>query len=132
MSEDLHKLFQSSNNSNISSLSDNIWGVIQKKKNNAYRLKIFGYVSLGLLSMSGSVFSIESLINKFSKLGFSDYFSLIFSDTGLLSTYWREYVLTLIESLPIVSLALSLVLIFIFFVSVERMTSQFRSKLLTS
>lgn len=132
MSEDLHKIFQCSNDKDVSNLSDNIWGAIKKKKNNACHLKIFIYLILGLFSMSGSVLSIDSLISKFSKLGFSDYFSLIFSDTGLLATYWREYMITLVESLPVASLVLSLALIFVFFVSIEKITSQFRGKLLTS
>jgi hypothetical protein len=47
-------------------------------------------------------------INQLYTSGFYDYLSLIFSDNSLVLTYWREFGLSLIESLP--SLALLLLL----------------------
>lgn len=130
MEKDLHKVFQNLDTVCSDKMSQDIWSKIKIKEKNAYKLRIFSYSFVGLASISGSLLSINSLIGEFSKLGFSDYFSLIFSDSGILATYWREYMLTLIESMPFISLALSLLLIFIFFLSVWRIVTMVRVKLL--
>ncbi|HVZ75874.1 MAG TPA: hypothetical protein VG934_01220 [Candidatus Paceibacterota bacterium] len=46
---------------------------------------------------------------QFAASGFSSYLSLIFSDSGVAATYWRELLLSLADSLP--SLALIAVLV---------------------
>ena len=40
--------------------------------------------------------------------GFVEFFSLMFSDTGLMATSWRNFVMVLLESLPVTGLALFL------------------------
>jgi hypothetical protein len=40
--------------------------------------------------------------------GFSEYFSLIFSDPGVIAQYWQNFFLTLLESFPVAETALFL------------------------
>jgi len=128
--QNLQKLFKQSSYHPESRLSDDIWNVIESKNTHITRLKKFGYMSLGILSLSGSIFSIKGLIEQFTKLGFFDYLSLVFSDSGVIATYWKEYILTLVDSLPVMSLVLSFFLLFVLFISIERVSYQFKNKLL--
>lgn len=130
MEQNLQKLFKQSSYIPESRLSDDIWSVIESKNNNITKWKNFGYISLSIVSLSGSVFSIKSLIGEFIKLGFFDYLSLAFSDSGVIATYWKEYVLTLANALPVMSLILSFFLLFVLFVSVQRMSFQSKGRLL--
>ena len=40
--------------------------------------------------------------------GFVEFFSLMFSDTGLMATFWQNFAMVLLESLPVTGLALFL------------------------
>jgi hypothetical protein len=55
---------------------------------------------------------------------------LAFSDSGVIATYWKEYTLSLADSLPFASLALSFFLLFILFISIRKVSYQFKNKLL--
>lgn len=48
------------------------------------------------------------LIENFTKSSFSDYLSILFSGDGTLTTYWQELTLSIIESLPILSITIFL------------------------
>jgi len=126
--KNLHKLFQEAEYCPESRLSENIFNTIEHKSTQITKLKRFGYLSLSVLSLSGSVLSIKSLIEQSSKLGFYDYLSLAFSDSGVIATYWKEYVLSLADSLPIASLVISCLLLFVLFISIQRVSYQFKAR----
>ncbi len=130
MEQNLQKLFKQSSYTPESRLSGDIWSVIEYKSNRIAKFKKYSYMFLSVLSLSGSVFSIKSLIEQFTKLGFFDYLSLVFSDSGVIATYWKEYTLTLVNSLPVISIMISLFLLFVLFISIQKMSHQFKSKLL--
>jgi len=128
--QNLQKLFQKSKYIPESRLSGDIWSTIEYKNTRITKIKKFGYLGLSAFSLLGSIFSIKELIGQFTKFGFFDYLSLIFSDSGTLATYWREYILTLVNSLPVLSLILSFFLLFVLFISIQRASYQFKNKLL--
>ena len=132
MEQNLQKLFKNASYLPESRLGDDIWSVIESKNKRITKMKTFGYTFLCVLSLFGSVFSIKSLIEQFTKLGFFEYLSLAFSDSGVLATYWKEYTLTLVNSLPLFSLVLSFSLLFVLFISIQRASYQFKSRLLIS
>jgi len=127
--QNLQKLFKSASYQPESRLSGDIWGAIEYKSAQITKWKKFGYLSVSVLSLSGSIFSIKSLIEEFIRLGFFNYLSLAFSDGGVIAKYWKEYTLTLVDSLPVVSLVLSFFLLFILFISIRKASYQFKSKL---
>ena len=129
MEQDLHKLFKKAVYHPECRLSDDVCRAILAKRRKMVRWNTFSYLSLGILSLSGSIFSIRDLITQSSQLGFYRYLSLILSDGGVVATYWKEYILTLIDSLPVVSLVLSLALLFALFISVKKISSGLRSGL---
>jgi len=126
----LQKLFKNATYRPECQLSGDIFRVIESKSAQIARFKKFGYLSLSILSLSGSVLSIKILIEQSTRLGFFRYLSLAFSDSGVIALYWKEYVLSLADSLPIVSLILSFFLLFILFISIRKVSYQFKNKLL--
>jgi len=130
--KNLQKLFKQSLYQPESRLSDDIWRVIENKNIKISKYKKFGYLGVSILSLSGSVFSIKTLIEQSSRFGFYDYLSLAFSDSGVIATYWKEYILTLANSLPVVSAILSFALLFVLFVSIRRASFLFKNKLLVA
>lgn len=130
MEQNLQKLFKNASYQPESRLSVDVWNVIESKNTQIIKWKTFGYLGMSVLSLSGSVFSIKGLIEQFTRLGFFDYLSLIFSDGVSIAKYWKEYTLTLANSLPVVSLILSFFLLFILFVSIRRVSYQLKNRLL--
>lgn len=130
MEKKLQKLFKNASYQPESRLSSEVWSVLEFKSARVIKWKTFGYLGVSVLSLSGSIFSIKSLIEQFARLGFFDYFSLIFSDGGVIAKYWKEYTLTLADSLPVVSIAILFVLLFILFVSIRRAFYRPKNKLL--
>ena len=129
MDEYIKKLFKNTVYLPESRLSDDIWALIKAKNSKILRMKKFGYFSLLVLSLSGSIFSIKVLMEQFTQLGFFRYLSLIFSDGGIIATYWKEYVFSLVDSLPIASLAVLLFFLFMLFISINKISYQYRNKL---
>ena len=129
MDDYIKKLFKNSIYLPESRLSDDIWAVVKAKNAKTLRVKKLGYFSLGVLSLSGSIFSIKMLIEQFIQLGFFKYLSLIFSDGGIIATYWKEYTLSLIDSLPIASLAVFLFFLFMLVISINEISYQYKNKL---
>lgn len=113
-------------------LSEDIWNEVLRKSNKVAKWKTFIYLCVGALSLSGSIFSVKSLVEQFSRLGFFDYFSLIFSDGGIVATYWKDYTLTLVDSFPIATLGVSLFLLFAMFVSVRKASHFIKGRMLTA
>ena len=132
MEQNLQKLFKNATYSPEGRLSGDIWNAIEYKNAQITKWKRFGYLGASVLSLFGSAFSIKSLIAEFSRLGFYDYLSLAFSDSGVIATYWKEYTLSLVDSLPIASLAVLFFLLFVLFISIRRASYQFKNRLLIS
>ena len=129
MGQDLHKLFKNASIQPESRLSGDILKFIEYKNTKKARLSKLAYWSVSFLSLLGSVFSVRSLVKHLINFGFYDYFSLAFSNTGAIARYWKEYTLSLVDSLPIASLLITFLLLFILFVSLRRV-GKFKGKLL--
>lgn len=130
MEQNLQKLFKGAIYQPERRLSGDIWHSIQTKSNRISHLKTFGYFVAGILSLSGSIFSIKNLIVEFNQLGFFNYLSLMFSDGGVIAIYWKEYTLTLLDSLPMLSIIISFILLFVLSISIKNLFSQIKNKLL--
>ncbi len=65
------------------------------------------------------VFSILFFLTAASQSGFSQMFSLIFSDFNIIPTYFTNFILSLLESLPTFNIILSLLMV-LFVSSVSR------------
>ena len=77
-----------------------------KRRAAQIRAGLFGIVALA--SGAALVPALQYTANQLYASGFEDYLSLMLSDQGSVLTYWREFGLSLVESLP--SLALLVLL----------------------
>ena len=87
-------------------------------KKNA-RLEISVFVLIGFASLAGLIPAFKIMLSDLTQSGFYEYFSLIFSDGLTNSVYWKELSLSLAESLPAISIILTLSLVFISFLSIR-------------
>jgi len=76
------------------------------------------------VSAVGLIPAFEMLLNNLAQSGFSEYFSLIFSDGGSMLTYWKELSFSLAESLPVMSIILTLSTLFVCFLSLRYLIKQ--------
>ena len=77
------------------------------------------------ISLVFFVCTIATGWNAYTRLASSDlgnYFSLAFSDTSFIVSAWREFVLSIIESLPIIGIGLFLTSTYLLFWSARKYT----------
>jgi len=63
----------------------------------------------------------------FVESGFYSFFSLIFSDTEVVITYWESFIQSLLETLPVVGLAALLTTVVIFLESLKLLTKDIKN-----
>jgi len=132
MEENLSKLLKQAYNHPETELSGDVWRVIELKEARNLKIKSISYGVLCILSLGGFVFMSISVIRQFSTSGFFEYVSLVFSDGSLLALYWKEYLLSLADSLPVASLGATFFLLFSMLVSVRQFIVQYKNRLLIS
>jgi hypothetical protein len=120
----LIKIFKKAKYEENPVLSQNIWHniVIRNKRNTLLRLWAFSVA--GLASFIGFIPALKALLNDLTQSGFYEYLSLAFSNGSSVSSYWKEFSLSIAESLPTMSIILSLSLVFIFFLSLKYVIRQ--------
>lgn len=70
-------------------------------------------------SIIGFVPAFNMLMSDVSQSGFYNFFSLIFSDFSVVMTYWQNFFMIILETLPALSLALFLAVILTFLQSTK-------------
>ena len=87
-------------------------GIAEERRLIPIKQRIF-ILSLGLAGAIVCFFpAFKMLKTGFSESGFWQFFSLIFSDAGVVLANWQNYVSSLLETLPVMSLILFLAVIF--------------------
>jgi len=124
MEKDLKKAFQNMTFEPKESLGDDIWLNIIAREKRSTRVKLYIFSVVSFLSVLGLIPALEALFNQFTQSGFYEYFSLIFSSGSNLFSYWKELVLSLAESLPIMNIIFSFSLVFIFLLSLRYVLKQ--------
>lgn len=88
------------------------------------RTALFG--ALALLSCVALVPAVQYAAEQFYASGFYDYLTLIASDRGFVLMYWRQFSLSLIESLPSLALLVLLPIAFALVYSLRRVVQTSR------
>lgn len=93
-----------------------------------HRAKIFlsVFAPIVLLSIVGSVLSLRYVLEGFYQSSFYSYFSLLLSDPDIVFMYWREFALSLTDTIPFTGITLSLIAIAIFLVSLKSLVNNLR------
>jgi len=115
MAKDWEKLFSYYN---VPEPPNDLLGKIMKRINQEKmlltlkrRLVIFSAGLFGAIILF--IPALKAVISGFAESGFAQYFSLLFSDAGIVLTYWQNYTFSLLETLPVVNLILLLATIFV-------------------
>jgi len=119
MKENLKRAFLKISLTEKDSLAEEIWHAIVLREKRTNRRRLWAFSLIGLFSFIGFVPAFGMLLSDFARSGFYEYLSLAFSSSGSIITYWREFLSLLAESLPVISITLSLTFIFIFFLSLK-------------
>jgi hypothetical protein len=131
MNTHLQKLFNKAVTLPAPTLSDAIWHAIVIEQKRRKAILVWSYSFLGFVSLSTLVFVIKDIATQFTQSGFYEYVSLLSSDSGMIATYWKEFLLSLTESLPLFAITFSLLLLFVVALSMRQVTRQYRGQLLT-
>ncbi|MFA6353630.1 MAG: hypothetical protein WCW93_01720 [Candidatus Paceibacterota bacterium] len=124
MQDRLTKVFQKAKYEENLNLSQNIWLTLVKREKHNTQIKLWLFVLVGITSLVGLVPAFKILGSDLAQSGFYEYLSLAFSDSGLILSAWREFVFSLAESLPVLSIVFTLSLVFIFFLSLKYLMKQ--------
>ncbi|MBU6431075.1 MAG: hypothetical protein KGJ58_02540 [Patescibacteria group bacterium] len=79
---------------------------------------IFGGM-MAIASFAAIVSSFQYAIREFYQSGFYEYFSFLLSDSGYVLSSWKEFSVSLAESLPLTSITIFLAAVFAFLVSAK-------------
>lgn len=107
-------------------LENIIFTRIREEARRSARMRFIGTTLLSLGSFISLIPSFMYFMQNIRTSGFYDYLSLFFSDTATLASYWKEFSLSLAESLPFFALTLCLALAGICIWSASRATRDAR------
>jgi hypothetical protein len=122
---ELTKLFQKAKYESSPDLCLFLWQSINSREKQAARLKSWAFAFLGLASLAGLVPAFRALSSDLAQSGFYEYFSILFSDSGSVLSYWKELAFSLAESLPAISIIFTLSLFLICLLSIKHLIKQF-------
>lgn len=124
MEKDLEKVFLKAKYEEKPDLTEHIWqNIVLRNKRNT-RFKLWAFSILAIVSFSGLVPAIETLLSDLTQSGLYEYLSLALSNGNSLILYWKEFGLSIAESLPTMSITISLSLVFILFLSLKNTAKQ--------
>ena len=119
MEQKLTKIFQKAKYESEPNLAGNLWNTIITREKRSTKIKLWVFASFGLASLVAIIPVFEVLLKDLARSGFYEYFSLIFSDGSSVLSYWKEFTLSLAESLPVESMIFTLSLVFVFLLSLR-------------
>lgn len=132
MNQRLKQIFKKAVFTSKLPLTDGIWVTIVRKQKQQALLLTWGYSFAGALSFFGLIFVTKDILTKFAQSGLYDYLSLLSSDGKAIVSHWKEFTLSITESLPLTSITVSLFLLFVILISARRIFRQYKGQLLTA
>jgi hypothetical protein len=104
-----------------SGLLQQVLFAVQEKQRMSRLWRFRTAVVLGIASIAALVPAGIALADAFATSHFGAYASLVFSDSAVAVSYWKEIGLSLLESLPVMTLAITLALVGLLLYSVRAM-----------
>jgi len=96
----------------------------QKTRQLKKRLVLFLLMVIG--STAGLAPSFRWLWSELVNSGINHYFSLLFSDFGAVISFWQEFLLSILEALPVMALSIFLSMVLVFLLSLKFLTHDLR------
>ena len=119
MEQKLKKAFSNVKYESNIDLPEIVWKNILLRDKRITRLKLWVFSIIGLASFIAIIPMFRIMSADLAQSGFYEYLSLAFSSGGLILTYWKDFLSSLAESLPIMSITYSLTLVLVFFLSLK-------------
>lgn len=91
--------------------------------------RVIGLGSLSIVSFAGIVIMGVFIGKTMSQSGVSQYASVVVSDSSAIGSYWKELVLSIVESLPILGVTIFLIAVGLFMWSVARVLQNSRGRI---
>lgn len=135
MNEKFKNLLNSIDSQEISvpgNLINNIVLVVDQKAKQTVGFKTLGLILVSFVSVATSVPIISHIFTSFTQSGFYNYLSIIFSDSDVALVYWKEILISLAESLPVIGIVGLLTVTAIFVWSILKAVSITKNGLLTA
>ena len=108
-------------------LFNRIMNRIHKERQFLIRKRIVVFALLFMGSLIAVFPAFRALEKSITESGFMQFLSLIFTDFRMVVTYWQSFVLSLLESLPIINLTIFLIIILAFLESIKFLARDIRS-----
>lgn len=124
MQNKLTKIFARAKYEPERGLEQNVWNTIVKRNKKITQIKLWVFSLTGAASFVGIIPAFKIMLADLTQSGFYEYMSLAFSNSNVVLSYSKELLLSISESLPATSIALSLSLMFIFFLSLKYIAKQ--------
>jgi len=109
-------------------LVDRILLTIKRKQKNRALIRTVFFALTTTISCFGLFFVWQTESNAIVNSGIGDLLSLLFSDSAVVLNYWREYLFSMVEAVPIVSVAV--IALFFWLISVSAFATINSSKFL--
>ncbi len=93
--------------------------IYSERRRQVLRTRIVLFGTLSFVAIAALVPAWQGLQSGISQSGFLQFISLIFSDSAVVITYWQNFALSLLESLPALEAAAVLGAIFAFLFSLK-------------
>lgn len=129
MEKELNKAFKNSMYHPKDTLNDAIWQHIVMREKRAIVLQRISYGFISLFSFIGFIITLRDFGMKFTTSGFGAYLSASFSAPSMFFSIWKDLALSLIESVPTMSLIVLLALLFVFLGSLKYVNRSFKPSL---
>ncbi len=73
------------------------------------------FFSVGLIGSAAAIIPVSKILYAgLSESGFVEFFSLLFSDTGVVAAYWQSFAMSLLETIPVTGLIIFSITLLVF------------------
>ena len=100
--------------------------IVEEERHRAKRLLMI-FAPASLLSLISIIFSIQYVLKAFYQSGFYTYFSLLLSDPDVVLTYWKEFAMSLVDTIPFMWITVSLISIALFLICLRMFSNSIRN-----
>ena len=91
---------------------------IDRERARRAKIRFAGLSVLAFASLGSMIPAFQYAVQEFARTGAFQYLSLVFSDGSLMAMYWKEFIMTIVESIPILGIAFLLSAVALFLASV--------------
>lgn len=116
--------------------SENLYGIVLSRieaiKKRTARVRLILLSGATLAALIALVTAFQYLINDFYQSGSYQYLSLLFSDGEAVMAYWQDFTLSLVESLPFMSMTAVLSVTFVLLGSLKFMARDVKTLFLSA